>query len=642
MNKIKCPHCGHRQEAYPYVILCGNCYADIKDVVDAHFKRGDGEITDTRQRSGRFLRRERHAPNERGSRLIRQVWTASRDRAAREGRRLSAPGVIFKRTFGTFFGRFWTLSPLMYLSFSFFMLIGVFLSIIGVHTYFPEVYPADPSMMPAFVVGIAACLFVFLYAQAAFIFALSNTELSLGDALTKAWQRFGSYLVLVVLIVASVGLGASMLIFPGVIAAILFSFAPFVLARENVGPIAALTKSARYVAGSWLQVLLRLAPVAIVVIFTWFFFAYIGGAILMVAKNEIAFIFIISGLVSVPITIITVFVFTIYDDLRTAEGLAPSPEAAPPLSPEEVAPGTAPAPFGLRPFPELISRSWAVYKKRFVQLTILNLISYLPQAIYLAVLLAAFLGVQAFSNHLHELKEIGLLGEYGLLFLLLLPNWMLALLVAAALVCLILHIFLQIFGVVLYLLLELAYVYVVADETIDVWGAIRKARKRLRGFFWAELYRNFIVSSGWILLVPGAVFWVWYEFTPYVFALQREEGTPLSSLRGSRDLVKGLWGPVFKQLLSLRFLPPVLLIILLGFIFAGFPFYYVVGVFLFFFSGHYPPYMFAIYSPHFWLLLYFLFFLLFGGVYLPFQKVVLYTLYKELKDTKDARGDQSA
>jgi hypothetical protein len=51
--------------------------------------------------------------------------------------------------------------------------------------------------------------------------------------------------------------------------------------------------------------------------------------------------------------------------------------------------------------------------------------------------------------------------------------------------------------------------------------------------------------------------------------------------------------------------------------------------------------MFAIYGPHFWLLLYCLFFLLFGGFYLPFQKVVLYTLYKELKDIKGARGDQS-
>ena len=641
MSKVKCPHCGYRQEAYPYVILCGNCYADIKEVVDAHFKRGDGKTTDQRQQPGGLRPREHHASKEPGSRFIRKLWTMGRDRAVREGRRLSGPGVIFKRTFGIFFGRFRELFPLMYLSISFLLLIGVFLSIIGVQTHFPEVVVADPSIIPAFAAGIVACLFVFLYAQAAFIFALSDPEVRVGDALTRAWHRFGSYLVLIVLIVASVGAGAMMLLLPGVIAGILFSFAPFVLAGENVGPIAALTRSVRYVAGSWLQVLLRFAPVAIVVIFTWFFFAYIGGVILLAVKNEIAFIFIISGLMSVPIILITVFVFTIYDDLRTAEGLARSPESLPSPSPEEVAPGPTPAALGLRPFPELISRSWALYKKRFVPLMILNLISYLPQAIYLAFFLAAFLGAQVFSKELHELKEFGLLGKYGFLFLLVLPNWMLALLAAAALLGLILHIFVQIFGLVLYLLVELAYVYAVADETIDVWGAIRRARKRLKGFFWTELYPNFIVSSGWILLVPGAVFWVWYEFTPYVFALQREDGTPLSSLRGSRELVRGLWGTVFQHLLSLRFLPLALVIILVGFIFAGLPFYWLFGSVIFFFTGHYIPGMFAIYAPHFWFLLYFLFFLLFGGFYLPFQKVVLYTLYKELKDLKAARGDQS-
>jgi len=289
-----------------------------------------------------------------------------------------------------------------------------------------------------------------------------------------------------------------------------------------------------------------------------------------------------------------------------------------------------------------VNRAWAVYKKRFVPLTVLNLISYLPQAIYLAFCLAVFGGWHAFAKDLHPLKEFGLLGEYGLLFLPALPSWMLALVAAAALTCLILHILVQLFGLVLYLLLELAYVYVVADETIGLWGAIRQARKRLRSFFWVELYRNFIVSSGWMLLVPGAVFWVWYEFTPYVFALQREEGTPLSSLRGSRELVRGLWGPVFKRLLSLRFLPLALLIILLGFIFAGLPAYWLFGTVIFFFTDRFIPGMFAIYAPHFWLLLYFMFFLLFGGFYLPFQKVVLYTLYRELQDMKAARDDQPA
>ena len=636
MSKIKCPQCDHWQEAYPHVILCDNCYADIKDVVDAHFKKEDGETTDTLQQSGRPLWGETRASNERGLRFLRQAWTAGRDLTAKEGQDLSGSGVIFTRTLGTFFRRFWTLFPLMYLSISFFMLIGVFLSIIGVQTFFPEESPTDPSMIPVFAVGIVACLFMFLYAQAAFIFALSNAELGLGDALTKASQRFGSYVALIVLMVVSVGAGMAMLIIPGVIAGILFSFAPFVLARENIAPIAALSKSVRYVAGSWLQVLLRISLVPIIVLFTWFFFAYVGGPILMAVKNEITFLFIISGFLSVPIIITTVFVFTIYDDLRMAGGLAPTPEAVPLPSSEKVAPQVASASTGLRPFPELMSNSWAVYKKRFVPLTILNLISYLPHAINLAILLVPFLILQAYSKDFHAMEEFGYLYPW------ILPKRILALLIAVALVFLILYIFVQIFGLVLYLVFELAFVYAVADETIDARGAIGKARERLRGFLWVEFYRKFVVSTGGMLLVPGVVFWVWYEFTPYVFALQREEDEPYSSLGESRELVRGLWGIVFKKLLSLRVLPLVLGIILVGFILAGFPFYLIFGTLLFPFTGHYIPGMFAIYGPHFWLLVYFLFFLLFGGFYLPFQKVALYVLYKELKDTKAAHGDQSA
>jgi hypothetical protein len=635
MSKIKCPHCGHWQEAYPYIMLCGNCYADIKDLINAQFKRGNEEARDTRQQPGKFHRRDSRASHERGSRFLGQVWTAGRDRAAREGWRLSGAGVISKRTFGIFFGKFWTLFPLMYLSFSFLMLTGVFLSIIGVKTQFPEEYPADPSMMPVLVGGIAACLFVFLYAQAAFIFALSNTELGLGEALGKAWHRLGSYLVLIVLIVASVGGGAIIFIFPGVIAGILFSFAPFVLARENVGPIAALTRSVRYVTASWLQVFLRLAPVAVVFIFTWFFYAYIGGAILMEGKNEIAFIFIISGLVSVPIAAITVFVFTIYDDLRTAGGPLPSPKAAAPTLPGEAAQGVTPSVTGLLPFTDLLASSWSVYKNRFIPLNVLNIISYLPHVVHIMILFAGYLGLKWF------LEAFQATGEFGLLILLVLPKGILALLIAAVLVYLVLYAFAQILSLALYLLLELAYIYVVSDETVGAWQAIKKARKRLKSFFWVELYRNFIVSTGFTLFIPGVVFWVWYEFTPFIFALQREEGTPLSSLLRSRELVRGLWGKVFKELISLKVLPLVLIIILMGFIFAALPFYWLLGGFLFAFIGDYLPGMFLLYASHFWLLLYLFFFLLFGGFYLPFQKVVLYALYQELKGAKASQDDQS-
>jgi hypothetical protein len=628
MSKVKCPHCGHWQEAYPHVILCGSCYAEMKEVVDAHFKRGDVEPADARQQSEGPLWRKILFPNDRGSGFLRLIIKAARARAAEKGGRSSGAGVIFKKTLGTFATRFWTLCPLMYLSISFFMLIGLFLSLIGVSTFVPEEYPADSSMEVAFAAGIAVCLLVSLYTQAGFIFALSNAELSLSDALTRALRRFGSYVGLIVLMVASVVAGASMFIVPGVVAGILFSFAPFVLAGENEGSIAALSKSVRYVVGSFARVFLRLAPVGMVVIFMWFFFAYVGMPVLMAVRNEIAFIFIVSGLLSLPITFITVYVFTIYDDLRMAGRLVSSSKAAAQPFPEELTRGVAPVATRLPPFTDLLGSSWEVYKNRFIPLTLLNIASYLPHAIHIGILLVGYLGLKWF------LEGFQATGEFGLLILLVLPKGILALLIAAVLIYLGLYALAQIFGLALYLLLELAYIYVVSDETIGAWQAIRKARNRLKGFFWVELYRNFIVSTGFSLFVPGVVFWVWYEFTPYVFALQREEGTPLSSLFRSRELVRGLWGRVFMELISLRALPLVFVIILMGFIFAGLPFYWILGGFLFVFTGHYLPGMFIIYGPHFWLLLYLFFFLLFGGFYLPFQKVVLYGLYKELRDLK--------
>ena len=34
MAKIRCPHCGYRQEPYRHIILCEKCYGDIKEVIE--------------------------------------------------------------------------------------------------------------------------------------------------------------------------------------------------------------------------------------------------------------------------------------------------------------------------------------------------------------------------------------------------------------------------------------------------------------------------------------------------------------------------------------------------------------------------------------------------------------------------------
>jgi hypothetical protein len=255
--------------------------------------------------------------------------------------------------------------------------------------------------------------------------------------------------------------------------------------------------------------------------------------------------------------------------------------------------------------------------------------------IHILILLAGYFGLKTFF------EAFGIKGDYGLLALLVLPKEILALLIVGVLVYFLLYVLSAIFNVVLYLALELAFVYAIADETIGAVGALRKAWKRVGRYFWTRLYRDFVVSTGFMLFIPGVAFWVWYSFTPYVFALEREEQTPLASLWKSREYVRGLWSPVFKDLISLQFLPLLVAAIVVLFIFAGLPFYWISGLFLSFFSGFHLPGMLTIYSTFFWGVMSFASYILVGGFYLPFQKVFMYVLYRELKGVKAARDNKS-
>ena len=117
MAKIKCPHCGYWQEPYHHIILCEKCYANIKDVTEEHFK---GKI-------------EEDLPKELKHNSLKWEWKAFKKQSRETRRRLSGPLAIFNRTLKTSSKRFLTLYPLVFLSFLFFMLIGIFTSRIGAH-----------------------------------------------------------------------------------------------------------------------------------------------------------------------------------------------------------------------------------------------------------------------------------------------------------------------------------------------------------------------------------------------------------------------------------------------------------------------------------------------------------------------------
>ena len=133
MAKIKCPHCGYWQESYPHVILCEKCYANIKDVIEEHLKGKVGE----------------DPPKELKSHFLEWGWNAFIKPSTEAPWRLSGPLVILKRTFETSFKRFSTLYPLIFLSFLFFMLIGIFTSRIGAHIVYKmsEVSPYVVSLI---------------------------------------------------------------------------------------------------------------------------------------------------------------------------------------------------------------------------------------------------------------------------------------------------------------------------------------------------------------------------------------------------------------------------------------------------------------------------------------------------------------
>jgi uncharacterized membrane protein len=119
-----------------------------------------------------------------------------------------------------------------------------------------------------------------------------------------------------------IGIGFMLYLIPAVIAIVFLAFTPFVFASEDVGLVDSFSKSIRYVSGFWLQVFFRLAPVSFAVILMTHFFAYGGGGLLWVTENVYAFVLIISAFMSVPILFLAVFIFKIYEDVRTVEDCA--------------------------------------------------------------------------------------------------------------------------------------------------------------------------------------------------------------------------------------------------------------------------------------------------------------------------------
>lgn len=610
MAKIKCPYCGHIQELNPQILLCTRCFEDISKSSEWRSARYDNAGISSRPASAAKSYAQK----------VREIMRA--------GRWMSPFGTILKRFAGRMFKGFLPLYFLSFFSLWFLMNIGVFTALIGVNIYYPEALPQIDQLIPVFLIGIAACLFVGMFCQAALIAYLANEQAGLMSSLAMASRKIFSYITLCFLLIILIWLGSLMWYLPGVMALILLSFSPFILISENESVLGAMRKNIRYVSDIWLPVLFRFLPLAIIILIALFLYAYTGSYILFRTlvfgtKNEFLYPMIASAIFSPFIVICATYFFTVYEDVRNAwegpVGKPSVPEAPAFVSAEARAPE-------LSPLSAYMHSASAIFRRRFGTLMALNILSYAPHVLQLCVLLAGYF----LLSHLFD--ALGVKGQFGMLWFSILLKASLALtcLVAGGIVLfIILHLAIAALGFYLYIVLELAFVYAVADESLSARGALKKARQRFPRYAWVKLKADMTISLAWALIVPGVAFMAWYSLTPYVFALEGEENVAFLK---SRSYVSGRLSAVAGRLFSIALLPAMLTAAVLLIIAAFLPFYWVGGLFLSIFSGSHLPGMYNVYSPVYWG--FFLTALSVGTAvfYVPYQKVLLYVLYKDITE----------
>lgn len=176
---------------------------------------------------------------------------------------LSGIGQLFSRAWELFLKRVWTI--LSILSLSLLMGLGIFL----VLALMLILTGNSPIVTPlVFICGFIGISIVNLWAQTAFFTAIVNEDIGVKESFGLAWPRIGSFLWVNSLIGLIVMGGFLLFFVPGIIFAIWFSFAVFILIQEDLRGVDALAKSKFYVKGRTLPIFGRFFILLILSILT--------------------------------------------------------------------------------------------------------------------------------------------------------------------------------------------------------------------------------------------------------------------------------------------------------------------------------------------------------------------------------------
>lgn len=186
------------------------------------------------------------------------------------------------------------------------------------------------SLILLIIVGLAIVL-INILSQAALVYAAVHRErkITLGEAYGFAFEKLPSYLWVAVLSTVIIGGGMFLFVVPGILFAVWFMLAVFVVMGEDARGMSALFKSREYMKGNGIAVVWRILAVAIILgvafVAIYLGLSFISKAVdFWVIKLIAGLILFFAPIILQPIATALIAIFTalIYDHLRVGRASA--------------------------------------------------------------------------------------------------------------------------------------------------------------------------------------------------------------------------------------------------------------------------------------------------------------------------------
>jgi len=224
------------------------------------------------------------------------------------------PGIFatLGQAFSIYKQRFWTLMGIFFA----YLILAVVLGSVFLFVLFLEI-PLVLEILIWLLFAVLSFLLV-IWQFVAMLFAIKDANEGIGiiESFRRGWRRLLSSSWIMILQLFFMMAGYLLLFIPGLIFAIWFVFANFVLVTEDVRGMNALLKSREYVRGRWFRVFWRIFPIGLLLSLAFFLITAIlngvfGGTVSL----------IIATLIQMILTpLFLVYVFLIYQNLKELRG----------------------------------------------------------------------------------------------------------------------------------------------------------------------------------------------------------------------------------------------------------------------------------------------------------------------------------